>query len=133
MFMTSLCQLHWSVGHDQCKLTWTGERFPICNDKITENDRCVIKIIGIHCMTLYMNMLRHINKYIAFYASLISLFYLKLPQDSIFPVKPSSEPDGGHIVYLCKTKHRHLLQAGWTPSLWLSWQGSLCWLARARD
>ena len=45
----SLCQLHRSVRHDRCKLSWTGERFPICNDKITENDRCVIKIIGIHC------------------------------------------------------------------------------------
>ena len=25
------------------------EEFPICDDRITENDRCVIKIIGIHC------------------------------------------------------------------------------------
>ena len=25
------------------------EGFPICNDRITENDRYVIKIIGIHC------------------------------------------------------------------------------------
>ena len=25
------------------------EGFPICDDRITENDRCVIKIIGIHC------------------------------------------------------------------------------------
>ena len=25
------------------------EGFPICNDRITGNDRCVIKIIGIHC------------------------------------------------------------------------------------
>ena len=24
------------------------EGFPICDDRITENDRCVIKIIGIH-------------------------------------------------------------------------------------
>ena len=46
---SSLCQLHWSVGHDQCKLTRTCERFPICDDKITENDRCVINGIGIHC------------------------------------------------------------------------------------
>ena len=44
----SLCQLLRSVGHDRCKLSWTCERFPICNDKMTENDRCVIKIIGIH-------------------------------------------------------------------------------------
>ena len=29
----------------------TCERFPICDDKITENDRCVIKIIGIHCFS----------------------------------------------------------------------------------
>ena len=48
--MYSLCQLHQSVSHDGCKLSWTRERFPICDDKITENDRCVIKIIGIHCM-----------------------------------------------------------------------------------
>ena len=46
---SSLCQLHWSVGHDRCKLSRTYERFLICDDKITENDRCVIKIIGIHC------------------------------------------------------------------------------------
>ena len=26
-----------------------SERFPICDERITENDRCVIKIIGIHC------------------------------------------------------------------------------------
>ena len=26
------------------------EGFPICDDRITENDRCVIKIIGIHCL-----------------------------------------------------------------------------------
>ena len=25
------------------------EGFPMCNDRITKNDRCVIKIIGIHC------------------------------------------------------------------------------------
>ena len=25
------------------------EGFPICDDRITENDRCVIKINGIHC------------------------------------------------------------------------------------
>ena len=25
-----------------------SEGFPICNERITENDRCVIKIIGIH-------------------------------------------------------------------------------------
>ena len=29
------------------KLMLTYERFPICDDKITENDRCVIKKIGI--------------------------------------------------------------------------------------
>ena len=46
---SSLWQLHRSVGHDQCKLSRTCERFPICDDKITENDRCVLKIIGIHC------------------------------------------------------------------------------------
>ena len=46
----SLCQLHRSVGHDGCKLTRTCERFPICDDKITENDRCVLKIINIHCI-----------------------------------------------------------------------------------
>ena len=44
----SLYKLHWSVGHDQCKLSRTCERFPVCDHKITENDRCVIKIIGIH-------------------------------------------------------------------------------------
>ena len=27
------------------------EGFPICDDRITEYDRCVIKIIGIHCVT----------------------------------------------------------------------------------
>ena len=27
------------------------EGFPICDDRITENDQCVIKIIGIHCNT----------------------------------------------------------------------------------
>ena len=27
------------------------EGFPICDNRITENDRCVINIIGIHCMT----------------------------------------------------------------------------------
>ena len=37
----SLCQLHRSVGHDRCKLSRTCERFPICDVKITENDRCV--------------------------------------------------------------------------------------------
>ena len=26
------------------------EGFPICDDRITENDRFVIKIIGIHCV-----------------------------------------------------------------------------------
>ena len=26
------------------------EGFPIHDDRITENDRCVIKIIGIHCL-----------------------------------------------------------------------------------
>ena len=26
------------------------EGFPIRDDRITENDRCVIKIIGIHCL-----------------------------------------------------------------------------------
>ena len=25
------------------------EGFPICDDRITENDQCVKKIIGIHC------------------------------------------------------------------------------------
>ena len=45
----SLCQLHWSFGHDRCELTRTCEMFPICDDKITENDWCVRKIIGIHC------------------------------------------------------------------------------------
>ena len=49
----SLCQLHRSVGHDRCKLSRTYERFLICDDKITENERCVIKIIGIHCETLW--------------------------------------------------------------------------------
>ena len=29
------------------------EGFPICDDRISENDRCVKKIIGIHCMSLY--------------------------------------------------------------------------------
>ena len=29
-----------------------SEEFPICNERITENDRCVIKIIGIHCRTV---------------------------------------------------------------------------------
>ena len=47
----SLCQLHRSVGHDRCKLSRTCEKFPICDDKITENGRCVIKITGIHCST----------------------------------------------------------------------------------
>ena len=28
------------------------EKFTICDDRITENDRCFIKIIGIHCHTL---------------------------------------------------------------------------------
>ena len=37
----SLCQLHRSIIHNRCKLTWTCERFPICDDKITENDQCV--------------------------------------------------------------------------------------------
>ena len=39
------------VGHDRCKLTGSCKRFPICDDKTTENDRCVIKIIGMHCYT----------------------------------------------------------------------------------
>ena len=39
-------ELHQSVGHDRCKLTWTCERFPICDDKITENDQCVIKLLA---------------------------------------------------------------------------------------
>ena len=26
-----------------------SEGFPICDERITENDRCVIKIIGMHC------------------------------------------------------------------------------------
>ena len=43
MVLCSLCQLHRSVGHDRRKLSRTCERFPICDDKITENDRCVIK------------------------------------------------------------------------------------------
>ena len=29
-----------------------SEGFPICDERITENDRCVIKIIGIHCILL---------------------------------------------------------------------------------
>ena len=33
----------------RCKLSRTCERFPIFDDKITENDRCVVKIIGLHC------------------------------------------------------------------------------------
>ena len=44
--------LHGSVGHDRCKLSRTCERFPICDDKTTENDRYVIKIIGIHCESI---------------------------------------------------------------------------------
>ena len=44
----SICQLHRSVGHNRCKLSRTCERFPICDDEIAENARCVIKIIGIH-------------------------------------------------------------------------------------
>ena len=51
-YYCSLCQLHRSVGHDRCKLSRTYERFLICDDKITENDRCVIKIIGIHCFCM---------------------------------------------------------------------------------
>ena len=27
-----------------------SEGFPICDERITENDQCVIKIIGIHCI-----------------------------------------------------------------------------------
>ena len=46
--MAHLAQTSSQSLHDRCKLTQTGERFPICDDKITENDRCVIKIIGIH-------------------------------------------------------------------------------------
>ena len=60
---TSLCQLHWSVGYDQYKLTqshhiyWYREasqvwvrlvKLPyisICDDRITENDWCII-----HCI-----------------------------------------------------------------------------------
>ena len=34
------------------------EGFPICDDRITENDRCVIKIIGIHCYIKDINALR---------------------------------------------------------------------------
>ena len=50
LFTDSLCQfIHRSVGHDWCKLTRTYKSFLICDDKITENDRCVIKIFGIHC------------------------------------------------------------------------------------
>ena len=30
----------------------TCESYPICDDKITENDRCVIKLIGIHCWSI---------------------------------------------------------------------------------
>ena len=42
---------NYSVGHDWCKLSRTRERFPkhACDDKITQNDWCVIKIIGIRC------------------------------------------------------------------------------------
>ena len=54
---SSLCQLHWSVGHDWCKLTRTCERFPLYDDKITEKDQCVIKIIGIHCESPLASML----------------------------------------------------------------------------
>ena len=51
-FYSSLCQLHRSIGYDRCKLIRTCERFPICDDKVPENDRCVIKIIGIHCYSI---------------------------------------------------------------------------------
>ena len=30
-----------------------SERFLICDERITENDRCVIRIIGIHCNRCY--------------------------------------------------------------------------------
>ena len=43
----SLCKLH------RCKLTQTFERFPICDYKITENGRCVLRIIGIHWRRKY--------------------------------------------------------------------------------
>ena len=33
-----------------------SEGFPICDERITENDRCVIKIIGIHCI---FHILKH--------------------------------------------------------------------------
>ena len=49
-FMPSLCQLHRSVGY--------LEGFPMCDNRITENDRCVIKIIGIHCMPLAWKVCR---------------------------------------------------------------------------
>ena len=32
-----------------------SEGFPVCDERITENDRCVIKIIGIHCQILMFN------------------------------------------------------------------------------
>ena len=39
-----------SVMTDANKVWPSCERSPICDDKITENDRCVIKIIGIFCI-----------------------------------------------------------------------------------
>ena len=42
-------QIEISVQGRHTEASRTCERFPICDDKITENDRCVIKIIGIHC------------------------------------------------------------------------------------
>ena len=64
-FYSNLCQLLRSVGHDQCKLSLTCERFPICDDKVPENGRCVIKIIGIHyysmnlCIYSVMSQSKH--------------------------------------------------------------------------
>ena len=66
------------------------EEFPICDDRITENDRCVIKIIGIHCqckcVTFWIMYLPHIithdtlyypTKHIS-YDDIISLDFNKL-------------------------------------------------------
>ena len=36
-----------------------SEKFPICDERITENDRCVIKIIGIHCKICIWMICRH--------------------------------------------------------------------------
>ena len=81
--------MHWSVNHDRCKLTQTCERFPICDNKITKNDQCVIKIIGIHCYR-QVCIIMYLWIWFQTYDSMFSLRCIFASQ--VFVLHPSTNP-----------------------------------------